>query len=138
MNRTADTSPKETLMSENVAAPISAPRGRTLDTPRSFVGASLLNETGASRRAGSAITCSGCDAVWTGSAAAHCSGCHRSFSGATLFDRHRSVAGERGRCTDPATLARPDGQPICELRDGMWRFPEMDEATKAVRFGGGR
>ena len=61
--------------------------------------------------------------------------CCRTFSGTTLFDRHRSVAGERGTCTDPAELRDGDGQPVCEFRDGMWRFPEMDEATKAARFG---
>lgn len=58
--------------------------------------------------------------------------CHRTFAGIGLFDRHRDQHGERGKCVDPATLTK--GTPIV-FRDGMWRGPEMDEATKAKRFG---
>jgi hypothetical protein len=88
-----------------------------------------------SERAGERRTgpsCNGCGAVWSGLSACHCSACHRTFAGIGLFDRHRDQHGERGKCVDPATLTK--GTPIV-FRDGMWRGPEMDEATKAKRFG---
>lgn len=80
-------------------------------------------------------TCGGCDATWTAAGIAHCSGCHRTFSGAALFDRHRSLAGEHGTCADPLHIRDRDGQPICELRDGAWRYPEMTDEEKLARFG---
>lgn len=86
-------------------------------------------------RPASLITCSGCDATWTALGAAHCAGCHQTFSGLTLFDRHRSIVGEHGRCYIPAVLVGRSGAPLCEFRDGMWRFPEMTDAEKAARFG---
>ncbi|HEX3778494.1 MAG TPA: hypothetical protein VHX38_02425 [Pseudonocardiaceae bacterium] len=69
-------------------------------------------------------TCSGCDARWTGSSRAHCTApnCHRTFATAGLFDRHR-----RGfACIDPTGI---DGM---ELRDGLWRSPEMTEEQRAA------
>lgn len=83
------------------------------------------------------ITCGGCDATWTAQGAAHCaaSGCHRTFSAAGLFDKHRSTPGEHGRCLDPATLTARDGSALFEFRDGMWRGPEMTDEAKAARFG---
>lgn len=86
-------------------------------------------------RAGEIASCGGCDATWTGSAAAHCSACHQTFSSGTLFNRHRSIAGEHGRCYRPGVLIGRSGDPLCEFRDGMWRFPEMSDADKATRFG---
>ena len=88
-------------------------------------------------RASEIASCGGCDATWTATAAAHCAaaGCHQTFSSVTLFDRHRSLAGEHGACKDPALLVGGNGDPICEFRDGMWRFPEMTDADKAARFG---
>lgn len=85
------------------------------------------------------ITCSGCDATWTAMTACHCSGCHRTFAGVALFDRHRSAAGgEHGACLHPGRLVNANtGAPVAEFRDGMWRGPEMDEATKTKRFGAG-
>lgn len=74
------------------------------------------------------ITC-GCGASWTGVSRCHCSGCHRTFSGSVLFDRHRSQYGERGKCLDL------DGFPDIELRDGIWSYPKMTEAEKSARFG---
>lgn len=93
------------------------------------------------RKAAPRITCSGCDASWTALNAAHCTapGCHRTFSSVGLFDRHRSASGpgDHGSCLDPGRLVNANtGAPIAEFRDGMWRGPEMDEATKAKRFGG--
>ena len=75
-----------------------------------------------SRRPTAPAACGGCDARWTGQRTAHCSGCHRTFSGVELFDRHRSADGPRGHCVDPETF--PPG--ITELRDGMWRGPKVD------------
>jgi hypothetical protein len=90
------------------------------------------------QRTGMAITCSGCPAQWTGASRTHCSGCHRTSSGLTLFDAHRSPRGDHGTCLDPATLTAADGSPRMRLRDGIWSGPEMDEAAKARRFGGAR
>lgn len=83
------------------------------------------------------ITCSGCAARWTAPSACHCSGCHETFSGIALFDRHRSTAGgEHGSCLPPGRLCGTvTGERVMFQRDGMWRGPEMDEATKLKRFG---
>jgi len=37
------------------------------------------------------FTCGGCDAEWTGANTSHCSACHLTFSGPTLFDKHRQA-----------------------------------------------
>lgn len=71
-----------------------------------------------------AASCGGCDARWTALGAAHCAGCHRTFSGLRLFDAHRHARGDRGGCTDPETL------PGIEYRDGMWRGPAMTDAER--------
>jgi hypothetical protein len=34
--------------------------------------------------------CAGCELRWGGANTAHCSGCHRTFSGLTAFDKHRT------------------------------------------------
>lgn len=81
-------------------------------------------ESASRRRPVGATGCGGCSERWTAPGAAHCGGCHRTFSAAGLFDRHRSAAGEHGRCLDPATI---DG---IEFRDGMWRGPEMTDAER--------
>lgn len=78
------------------------------------------------------ITCSGCEAAWTALGAAHCSGCHRTFSGILLFDAHRSQYGERGACLDPVTIrGEKTGEPAMFYRNGMWRGPEATEEQKA-------
>lgn len=67
-----------------------------------------------------------CGESWTALTAAHCAGCHRTFSGAGLFDKHRSARGEHGACLNPADLRHVrTGEPIAFFRDGMWRGPEM-------------
>lgn len=76
-------------------------------------------------------TCS-CGARWTGTATAHCSACHSSFSGVSLFDQHRKAAGEHGGCTHPEVLA--ETTPLIQV-DGVWRYPEMTEEQKLARFG---
>jgi hypothetical protein len=89
------------------------------------------------RRPAPPNTCGGCDATWTGDGRAHCSACHRTFAGVGLFDRHRSMAGERGACADPAALRHGEtGEPVMFLRHGMWCGPEMTDEQKAAAFGG--
>jgi hypothetical protein len=84
-------------------------------------------------------TCSGCTTTWTGTRLCHCGNCHRSFSGVGHFDAHRSQYGDRGSCTDPATLTIRDGaragEPAMYLRDGIWSGPEMTDEQKQARFG---
>jgi hypothetical protein len=77
------------------------------------------------------ITCSGCPATWTATTAAHCSGCHRTFSGIGLFDLHRSQYGERGSCIDPDNVRNQAGYRVMFHRDGMWRGPESTDEQKA-------
>lgn len=63
-----------------------------------------------------------CGARWAGKAAAHCSACHQTFSGATMFDRHRSNVGERGKCLAPGRLVNTKtGERVMYLIDGVWR-----------------
>jgi hypothetical protein len=76
------------------------------------------------------IRCGGCPATWTAPGAAHCAACHRTFSGVSLFDLHRSQYGERGSCQDPG-----DVRHMMFLRDGMWRGPEMTEEGRKILRG---
>lgn len=71
-----------------------------------------------------------CGATWTGARACHCSGCCRTFSGLHLFDAHRRGYGERGSCLEPEEM------PGVELRDGIWRHPQMTEDEKRTVFAG--
>lgn len=73
-------------------------------------------------------SCSGCPSVWTANTAAHCSRCHQTFAGVSLFDAHRAQFGERGACEDPEVVG-------LVFRDRMWRRPEMTEEEKINRFG---
>lgn len=87
-----------------------------------------------------AFTCGGCGATWRGTAVAHCGGCHRSFSGPSTFDDHRSQYGDRGACLDPATVLVKTGPragtPLLVLRpDGIWAGPEMTDDRKRRAFG---
>lgn len=81
-----------------------------------------------------AITCSGCTNTWTGVNRAHCSNCHATFSGPSLFDRHRHNRGEHGGCDDPAGIRAQSGELVMVSRDGVWSGPEMD-ADARVRMG---
>ncbi len=47
--------------------------------------------------------CAGCDARWGGFNTSHCSGCHRTFTGLTAFDKHRDGdhAKSTRRCLPP-------------------------------------
>jgi hypothetical protein len=76
-------------------------------------------------------SCSGCCAVWTGARTAHCCACHGTFVTVGLFDAHRSIVGDYGRCRDPATLTcragRRAGERMMFWRDGLWWAPEMTD-----------
>lgn len=68
------------------------------------------------RRTVPPYTCGGCSNTWTPLQACHCSGCHLTFSGETLFARHID---RRGRHLDPADLL-DRGYPLV-LLGGVWR-----------------
>jgi hypothetical protein len=89
-------------------------------------------ETSTAPREPDKITCGGCDTTWTGLLACRCSGCHHTFSGLKLFDRHRTAT---GTCLDPHHIFNPRKERVMFHRDGMWRGPVMDEETKLKRFG---
>lgn len=81
------------------------------------------------------ITCR-CGARWTALGAAHCGACHETFAGPTLFDQHRTQAGDHGTCRRPAELTTTKtGARVMYHRGGMWRGPELTDDEKAERFG---
>lgn len=71
-------------------------------------------------------SCGGCQGTWTGTAKAHCSGCHRTFSGISAFDAHRV----RSSCADPST------RDLIEV-DGIWRSSESFDPTSIGRVSAG-
>jgi hypothetical protein len=77
------------------------------------------------------VTCSGCDATWTGTSPCHCASCHRTFAGIKLFDAHRHARGEHGGCLDPEQVlvqaGQRKGERVMFFRDGMFRGPELSE-----------
>jgi hypothetical protein len=83
------------------------------------------------RRPAPPNTCGGCEATWTGDGRAHCAGCHRTFSGVTTFDQHRSQAGEHGTCLDPETVVGKTGDRLLIDRGDIWSGPEMSDEAKA-------
>lgn len=79
------------------------------------------------------INCGRCGTTWTGMSACHCSGCHRTWAGIKLFDRHRHNRGERGGCLRPDEITMPSGPLV--LIDGIWRETPMTDEQKLARFG---
>ena len=77
--------------------------------------------------------CPRCAARWSALGVARCSACHRVFSTAAAFDRHRTARGDRGGCIEPATIRAARGEPVMVDRDGMWRAPEMPAAVRQAR-----
>lgn len=75
-----------------------------------------------------AVSHAECKKTWTGSTAAHCSGCHETYSSVALFDAHRVGYGERGSCKPPGSI-RYDGQRL-RLDQGVWKPPEMPVAAR--------
>jgi hypothetical protein len=67
--------------------------------------------------------CGGCPARWSGTRTSHCgaAGCHVSFAGVSLFDRHRV----NGHCVPPARLGMSllPGRPY-----PCWGYPTEETA----------
>ena len=66
-----------------------------------------------------------CDATWTGTAPAHCAGCHETFTSTSGFDAHRRA----GRCLIPAEIGmvRADRRWPGWSFPGTWRGPVADD-----------
>ena len=66
-----------------------------------------------------------CGARWSGTAKAHCAGCHRTFSTNGVFDRHRRNLS----CLDPDTATKKDGTEVFHPRtdrttgETIWGYP---------------
>ena len=84
-----------------------------------------------STRSATRLTCSSCDATWTGVSRCHCSECHRTFSGLGLFDRHR----RGGKCQDPAGLRHTEtGERLAYLSpDGIWQADPTKQRLAPIR-----
>lgn len=66
-------------------------------------------------------SCGGCETRWPGVSRCHCSGCHNTFAGIDLFDRHRRLIKDVGICLDPATITSPKtGEREMYLTNGLW------------------
>lgn len=120
-----------TASAQSAATPVSAPTPTNREKTREKISGEVAN----------GISCSGCQARWSGAGRAHCSVCHRLFSTASKFDLHRTARGERGGCLDPATVTSRSGDRLLFFRDGMWRGPEMPadavDARRSTRTHGG-
>jgi hypothetical protein len=72
-----------------------------------------------------------CGKTWRqrGNRTGHCSGCHETFEGESVFDAHRVTldTGDRG-CLNPAT-DKINGN-MLRLVNGTWRGPAMTEEAK--------
>lgn len=87
--------------------------------------------------------CGGCSVVWhqAGNRTGHCSGCHRTFSGVDVFDRHFRHDANGPVCQDPATLTDRNGEPRALLSytdpcgATVWRRPTA-EAWESRRASG--
>lgn len=73
-----------------------------------------------------------CGKTWKqrGNTSGHCTGCHETFEGITLFDAHQRRDDESSKtiCLDPAKMT-VGGKPL-RLIDRSWRGPEMPESAK--------
>jgi hypothetical protein len=69
--------------------------------------------------------CGRCGAEWTGYNTCHCAGCHRTFTGITAFDQHRSGSHAWGQrhCLDPATVGLVA---VTKRYWSGWGSPESD------------
>lgn len=76
-------------------------------------------------------TCA-CGATWTGQQKCHCAACHRTFSGLTTFDKHRTYVegADRRLCRDDDALAKLK---ITPREDGTYGGPPLTDEQKAAR-----
>ena len=79
-----------------------------------------------------------CGTIWRqrGNLTGHCTKCHETFEGVSLFDRHQHT-GPDGRtiCTNPADITLGKAETRLEQVDGVWRGPRMPADVIAARFG---
>lgn len=72
-----------------------------------------------------------CGKTWRqrGNRTGHCSACHETFEGESLFDAHRVTLddGTRG-CREPGSM-KVRGVAL-RLENGSWRGPGMDERAR--------
>lgn len=64
-----------------------------------------------------------CGKSWPqrGNRTGHCSACHETFEGLTLFDAHRVVGADGKRvCLDPSALEYPKGWRLQQDEHGVW------------------
>lgn len=65
-----------------------------------------------------------CGARWSGYTTAHCTKCHRTFTGLDAFDAHKPLDG----CKDPESI----GMVLAEGRAyDAWRLPEKEADSEA-------
>lgn len=94
-------------------------------------GVRVAGRGGHARSAAETFTCGGCPSTWTGTSRAHCSACHRTFSGVHLFDAHR----RNGRCLHPAYVTDQRGERLMYQRGGLWRGRELSSEDKRRIWG---
>ncbi|WP_437340034.1 FDXHR family putative zinc-binding protein [Mycolicibacterium conceptionense] len=77
--------------------------------------------------------CAGCDARWGGYNTSHCSGCHRTFTGLTAFDRHRDGdhANSTRHCVSPESVGLIEAGRAYPC----WGFPGDPERQFAAAVG---
>lgn len=78
-------------------------------------------------------TCGGCNNRWNGISRCHCAaaGCHQTFGGIGLFDRHRRDVKGVGTCLDPETIVSPKtGEREMYLTNGIWQSVEAPAVRK--------
>jgi hypothetical protein len=134
-----ETGPIPDTAAGDAAAP-APPRGKRPDTTRNTEDAPAAGRAGAAAPVGGAGplgdrwaggnhpgSCSGCGRRWNSARIHHCSACHHSFSGGSLFDTHRTRRGTHGGCLDPARLRTGGGR--LRLLDGVWCGPARPEDT---------
>ncbi|MHA7703421.1 FDXHR family putative zinc-binding protein [Mycobacterium sp. ML4] len=85
-------------------------------SPVSSIQTTPENRSARDRSTENHVCCASCGAWWTGLAAAHCSGCHQSFTSVGAFDRHRKGF----ECCDPETLRTESGEPAFVVADRSW------------------
>lgn len=64
-----------------------------------------------------------CGKTWKqrGNITGHCSGCHETFEGVALFDKHRTDAPDGSRtCRNSESMEYPKGYPL-KLVNGAWK-----------------
>jgi hypothetical protein len=72
-------------------------------------------------------SCSGCSLRWDGLLTCHCTGCHRTFTGITACEKHRTGTHAKGRyCLDPAVVGLIDAgrKYACWANPGTYEYED--------------